>query len=140
MWSGYGSTLQGWALSQRGVGEAAIERIRAGLAATKETEARNWEPFCLGLLAEALAMTGKIEEGLLVLAEALEMANTSGQTGTNAELYRLRGDRIYKIAGGREVGVRVFPVYLLRSRLLGALLSQGFGGLRPHATRLPDFT
>jgi predicted ATPase len=92
MWSGYALTLQGWALSQRGLSEAAVERIRAGLAATRETEARNWEPFCLGLLGEALAMTGKNEEGLVVLAKALETANTSGQTGTNAELYRLRGD------------------------------------------------
>jgi len=138
MWSGYGLMLQGWALSQRaGQSEAAVERIRAGLAATRETAARNWEPFCLGLLAEALAATGEIEEGLLVLAEAFATADTSGQKGTDAELHRLRGDLLRcsqspnwieveacfrtALAIAREQGTRGFELRAAASlaRLLG---------------------
>jgi predicted ATPase len=121
MWSGYALTLQGWALSQRGLGETAVERIRAGLAATRETEAQNWEPFCLGLLGEALATTGKNEEGLVVLTEALETANTSGQTGTNAELYRLRGDLLRRSRSPNWIEVeRCFQQALTMARQQGS--------------------
>jgi hypothetical protein len=38
----------------------------------------SYKPIFLGLLAEALALTGKIEEGLAVLTEALVLAECSG--------------------------------------------------------------
>ena len=44
------------------------------------------------MLAEALALTGAIDEGLSVLAKALATAEASGARGADAELYRLRGD------------------------------------------------
>jgi predicted ATPase len=84
--------LQGWAMAQRGLGTPAVERVREGLEATEATGAQNYKPLLLGLLAEALAVVGEIEEGLAVLTEALAMAETSGQKGTDAELLRLRGD------------------------------------------------
>jgi predicted ATPase len=54
--------------------------------------ARYFEPFYLGLLAEALAGGGEVEVGLEVLAEALARGEVSGQKGNDAELHRLRGD------------------------------------------------
>ena len=97
MWSGYGLMLQGWALSQRGQGETAVEQIRSGLTATRETAARNFEPLFLGLLAEAFALAGEIEDGLVVLSEAFATADASGQKGTDAELHRLRGDLLHRL-------------------------------------------
>jgi predicted ATPase len=97
MWSGYGLMLQGWARSQRGQVDAAVERIRAGLTATKETAARNFEPLFLGLLAEAFAIAGEIKEGLVVLAEAFAVAEAFGQKGTDAELHRLHGDLLRRL-------------------------------------------
>jgi predicted ATPase len=94
---GWGLILQGWAMAQRGHGRAAVERIREGLKATETTGAGNYKPLLLGLLAEALAIAGEIEEGLAVLAEALAMAETSGQKGTDAELHRLRGDLLRRL-------------------------------------------
>jgi predicted ATPase len=44
------------------------------------------------LLAEAVALTGDIGDGLSVLADALATAEASGARGNDAELYRLRGD------------------------------------------------
>jgi predicted ATPase len=97
MWSAYGLMLQGWALSQLGQRETAVERIRAGLTATRETGARNFEPLFLGLLGEALAVAGEIDEGLQVLAEALATADACGQKGTDAELHRLRGELLGRL-------------------------------------------
>jgi len=58
---------------------------------------RSYRPIFLGLLAEALALTGKIEEGLAVIAEALAKAEASGARGNDAELHRLRGDLLHRL-------------------------------------------
>ena len=89
--------MQGWAMAQRGDGAAAVERIREGLSAAAATGSGLWKPFLLGLLAEALALAGEIEEGLMVLAQALAASDASGQIGTDAELHRLRGDLLRRL-------------------------------------------
>src|SRR5262249_30216324 len=89
---GCGLILQGWARARGGQNGATVERIREGLAIAG---LRSYRPIFLGLLAEALAVTGKIEEGLAVLAEALAIAEASGAKGNDAELHRLRGDLLH---------------------------------------------
>jgi predicted ATPase len=49
-------------------------------------------PFFLALLAEALALAGKIEEGLATVDDALTTTAASGAKGWNAEIHRLRGE------------------------------------------------
>jgi len=90
--SGCGQIFEGWALAQRGRGQAAVQRIRQGLSAAEATGWRSHEPGFLGLLAEALALTGAVGDGLTVLAEALAAAEESGARGADSELHRLRGD------------------------------------------------
>ena len=85
-------TFQGWALLHRGDPQAAVAQIREGLAAARATQAHIFEPIFLGFLAEALAQTGAIPEGLKAVADALQIADASGQNWADAELYRLRGD------------------------------------------------
>jgi tetratricopeptide (TPR) repeat protein len=94
MFRGQAMTFQGWALLQRGKPDAALARIRDGLAAARATQAHIFEPIFLGFLSEALAQTGAIPEALKVLAEALELADSSGQNWADAELYRLRGNML----------------------------------------------
>ena len=96
--SGFGQIFQGWALAQRGLGRAAVRRIREGLVAAEATGWRSHEPAFHGLLAEALALTGAIDEGLSVLAEALATAEASGARGADAELYRLQGDLLRRLS------------------------------------------
>ena len=48
--------------------------------------------YYLTLLAEALALAGKIEEGLAALDDALATAAVSGAKGWSAEIHRLRGE------------------------------------------------
>ena len=69
-----------------------IARIRDGLTAYEATGARVSTPFCLTLLAEALALAGKIEEALAILDDALAKAVASGERGYNAEIHRLCGE------------------------------------------------
>jgi predicted ATPase len=51
-----------------------------------------YTPYYLTLLAEALALAGKIEEGLAALDDALATAAVSGARGWSAEIHRLRGE------------------------------------------------
>ena len=87
----WGRILQGWADAQRGEATTGIARIRDGLAASEAT-ARINTPLHLALLAEALALTEKIDEALAALDDALAEAAVSGATGWSAEIHRLRGE------------------------------------------------
>jgi predicted ATPase len=69
-----------------------IARIRDGFAAAEATGTRVSAPFFLTLLAEGLALAGKIEEGLVALDDALATAAVSGAKGWDAEIHRLRGE------------------------------------------------
>jgi predicted ATPase len=62
------------------------------LAACEATGSRVATPLILTLLAEALALAGKIEEGLAALDDALAKAAVSGVRGWDAEIHRLRGE------------------------------------------------
>jgi predicted ATPase len=52
----------------------------------------------LALLAEAYGHAGHTEEGLAVLAEALEEVHRTGQRSYEAEIYRLRGELLLQQA------------------------------------------
>ena len=69
-----------------------IARIRDGLTAYEATGARSGTTLSLALLAEALALAGKIDEGIAALDDALAKAAVSGVKGWNAEIHRLRGE------------------------------------------------
>ena len=83
------------ALGQRG---EQIGQIRQDLAALRETGSAVWEPYFLGLLAEAYAQEGQVEAGLATLDEALA-AQATGQRLVEAELYRLRGGLLLRQTG-----------------------------------------
>jgi predicted ATPase len=91
-WAALGRILQGWADAQRGEATTGIARIRDGLAADEATSARLQVPLYSVLLADALALAGKIEEGLATLDDALATAAVSGVRGWDAEIHRLRGE------------------------------------------------
>jgi predicted ATPase len=92
LWATVGRILQGWAIAQRGEAMAGIALIRGGLAAYEATGSRLFTPFFLALLAEALALAGKIEDALATLDDALAQAAVSGARGWDAEIHRLRGE------------------------------------------------
>jgi predicted ATPase len=91
-WAAWSRILQGWADAQRGEAMMGIARIRDGLAAYEATGDRSATPLVLTLLAEALALAGKIEEALAALDDALAKAAVSGVRQWNAEIHRLCGE------------------------------------------------
>jgi predicted ATPase len=86
-----GTILRGWALTEQGQEEEGIAQMRRGLAAYRATGAELNRPSFLALLAEAYGKAGKAEEGLTVLAEALDLVDKTGACVSEAELYRLKG-------------------------------------------------
>jgi predicted ATPase len=92
LWAAVGRILQGWADAQRGEATTGIARIRDGLAAKDATGDRVNTPLYLTLLAEALALAEKIEEGLAALDDALAAVTVFGVRGWEAEIHRLRGE------------------------------------------------
>ena len=75
----------------QGQGEAGIVEMRQGLAAYLATGSKLYQPYFLGLLAEAHGEVGHPEEGLDVLAEALAEMDDTEARFYGAELYRLKG-------------------------------------------------
>jgi predicted ATPase len=88
-WLARGTVLHGWALAMQG--EAGLTEMRQGLAAERATGAALFQPYFLGLLAEAYGAGGHPDEGLEVLAEALAVMDTTEARFYAAELYRLKG-------------------------------------------------
>jgi predicted ATPase/class 3 adenylate cyclase len=84
--------LRGWALAESGDVDAGIERMREGLAGYGKTETLLARADYLSSLALALGHAGRPEEGLRVTAEALLMAQQTGERLAEAELYRVRGE------------------------------------------------
>jgi DNA-binding response OmpR family regulator/class 3 adenylate cyclase/predicted ATPase len=94
---GYGLLLQGAAMTLRRQGEAAAKRIHEGGAPMRATGVSRSEPMVLGYLAEALALTGAVADGLRAVAAALAEAEASGTHWADAELHRLRGDLLGRL-------------------------------------------
>jgi predicted ATPase len=99
LWLANGLVMRGWALAEQGACADGIAMLRQGLSDWVATGAETHRTYFLGLLAEALAKGGQIEEGLEVLAEALAMMNGTGTVFHGAELHRLRGEFLLRQDG-----------------------------------------
>jgi predicted ATPase len=108
-----GTIFRGWALAARspapGVGQGQVEegmaQLHQGLAAWRATGAAVLRPYGLALLAAASAQVGQREEALTLLAEALAVANDTGERRWEAELHRLKGELLLALSAesGDEV-------------------------------------
>jgi predicted ATPase len=89
-WLAWGTILHGCVLAEKEQVEG-IAQIRQGLdhrAPGDDLE----RPYFLSLRAEAYGRMGQMQEGLEVLAEALNVADKTGERYYEAELYRLKGE------------------------------------------------
>jgi predicted ATPase len=84
--------LRGWALVGQGQSEEGIGQLHEGLVAYRATGAELESSHWLALLAEAYRDTGQPEEGLPVVAEALEHVAQTGIVYYEPELHRLEGE------------------------------------------------
>ena len=96
------TTIRGWALNEQGRQEEGIEQMRQGIAANQATGTALGRPRFLAMLADALGGRGQTEEALRLLEEAVAIVDRNGERYYEAELYRLKGELLFKqsTAGG----------------------------------------
>lgn len=90
-WLALGTLHRGWALAQQGQAAEGIAHIRQALAAWQSMGAEMYQPWYMGMLAEAYGQHGQIEDGLQILTEALAVTERNGEVSYEAELHRLQG-------------------------------------------------
>jgi predicted ATPase/class 3 adenylate cyclase len=95
-WVVYGTIVQGWALAVQGQWEEGIAQIQQNLVALQATGAQIGQPGFLTLLAEAYAAAGQVDAGLDVLSKALALVDHTGERYREAELYRLKGELLWR--------------------------------------------
>jgi DNA-binding winged helix-turn-helix (wHTH) protein/predicted ATPase len=103
VWIGLGRVIRGWALVTQAAVTEGLHDIRRGLDAYEATGARLWRPYFLGLLAQALVKTDRIQEGLSAATDALALIRTTGEQASAAELHRVYGELL--LATGSPDGV-----------------------------------
>jgi len=75
-----GAAYLGWALAEQGLGEEGIVHIRQAIDTWRATGSTLFfQPFLLAMLAEAYGKVGLSEDGLTVLAEAIAIADNTGE-------------------------------------------------------------
>jgi predicted ATPase len=91
------TVIRGWALTQSGEMETGLAQLRQGLPAWRATGAGLYEPYFLGLQAEAHGRSGAVEEGLDLIAEALDRVEETGERWFEAELHRMMGELMLRL-------------------------------------------
>jgi predicted ATPase len=92
----WATTLRGGAMAEQGRSEEGIAQIQEGLAAFRATGAELMAPYFLCLLAEACMETGRFDDGLSALTEALIAADENENRSCEAEMHRLKGELLLK--------------------------------------------
>ncbi|QIO32290.2 ATP-binding protein [Bradyrhizobium sp. 1(2017)] len=97
-----GTAYRGWTLVEAGEGEAGTDLLRRGIAGFQASGAAWTLPLYLAQLATAYAKSGRPEDALGQLAEALALTERSGVRWFEAELYRRRGELLLTAHQGAE--------------------------------------
>jgi predicted ATPase len=100
-WAGWGMMLRGLILARQDQQEAGITQMRQGFTALTTTGAKMGLTGLSCELAWAYGKAGRAAEGLPLLAEALVVADNTGEHFALAELYRLKGQLTLRQSGVR---------------------------------------
>jgi predicted ATPase len=95
-WLALATALRGWAMAAQRCYEEGIAQIQEGLAASWATGMKLLRPYFLCLLAEAFGETGRFDDGLSALTEALAAAVENEIRHGQAEIHRLRGELLLR--------------------------------------------
>lgn len=90
-WDGTLLMAHGWALTMSGQGAAGVVELRQGLSTWLATGAKLAHHAYIAMLAEAVATSGEVDEGLALITDALAAIPGSGRFW-EAEIYRLKGE------------------------------------------------
>jgi predicted ATPase len=95
-WLANATMLRGWALVEQGQAEEGLAKLHQGLADMQTIGVMVLRPYFLALLSEAYGKAGQVDEGLAALAKALAMVEWSKERHYEAELYRLKGELLWR--------------------------------------------
>lgn len=90
IWEAASELLGGWAAVALGDGATGLQRMRDGLSRWRATGTTLYAPYWSGLLAEALAGQGQIDEASLLIDAAVAEEEGGEERVSLAELWRLR--------------------------------------------------
>jgi predicted ATPase/class 3 adenylate cyclase len=96
--------FEGWCIGNAGDARQGQEKIRKGLAVHAELQTPEDYPVYCSMLAELLAQTGQIEEGLELLSRAEAQAEQSGHRYWLAALYHRRA-RLLAARGAEDAAL-----------------------------------
>jgi predicted ATPase len=106
-WLAFATIVRGWAMAEQGRTQEGIAQIQEGLVNTRATGwSELYRPYGLILLAEACGETGRLDEGLSALTEALAIAEEHGNRQYEAEMHRLKGELLLKQDDSNAVEAR----------------------------------
>ena len=114
------SVIHGWAIARRGDRAAGLNEIEAGIAAARKSGSDQFQPYLLGLLADACLSAGRIGRGFEVVLEAQETVQRTGERFYEAELHRLHGELIVAARGDAGEAEKAFRRALEVARTQGA--------------------
>ena len=98
LWFAIAQAFQGWGwLAQEGRMRDGVERLEQGLRAFRGTGTKLYLPYLLMLLAEGYRRAEQSEAALSTLADALTLAEDSGECWSAAELHRQRGELLLSL-------------------------------------------
>jgi len=89
---GWAAVVRGWARFQLSGRREALDEVAHGIAVWRSTGTQLILPYFLSLLADMQYASGERDAGLATVAEALGMAERTGEGWWQPELYRLRGE------------------------------------------------
>ncbi len=95
-WLALATILRGWAVAEQHRNEEGIAQIQEGLAVYRATGAELWRPYFLCLLAEACRETGRLDDGLSALTEALATVDEHENRIFEPEMHRLKGELLLR--------------------------------------------
>lgn len=99
-WTAWAHIVHGWALAQSGAPEPGIAELSQGIDAYAATGGGLVRPYALGLLAQALLLSGQHERAMAALDEALQRAKEIHFY--EPELLRLRGTALLATGEARR--------------------------------------
>ena len=91
-WLAQATITRGWAIAEQGQYVDGIAQMQEGLAVWRATSTDALRPHALCLLSEAYWKTGRLDDGLNALMEALDAADQYEIRHYQAEMYRLKGE------------------------------------------------
>lgn len=95
----WSSAHHGLSLAALGDGEKGIRQARESIDRQRALGAELARPNFLGMLAEVQGKYGRVDEGLSIVREALEIAHRTGERAKEAMLHLVRGELMLKRAG-----------------------------------------